>query len=423
MIRGCPFFRLRPVQRARRFLWWSARVVSAVLWISLATLPAGASFSRPDVSAPPRASKDIPVLAYYYIWFDPKSWDRAKRDLPLLGRYSSDDREVMRQHIRWAMAAGIDGFIVSWKDTDNLSGRLELLIEEAQEEEFKLAIIYQGLDVERKPIGIDQIGADLDQFRVRYAGEEVFDLFARPLIIWSGTWEYTRAEIAEVTESRRGDLLILGSERNASSYQHIADLVDGDAYYWSSVNPDTYPGYPEKLQEMGELVHAHDGLWIAPAAPGFDARLIGGTRVVEREDGAMLEEQFRAALSSSPDAIGLISWNEFTENSHVEPSCIYGVRSLEVLARLEEGLPPTGVPECDTAAFSAIQASPVARSLEPSGTPATADDQIPADFDSSSPGGTGASPYGLIVLGALGGAMAASLMVLVWRARVLPQSP
>ena len=421
MIRGCPFFRLRLGERAWRFLWWSARTASAVLWIGLAILPA--SFSRLDASATPRAGEDIPVLAYYYIWFDPESWDRAKRDLPLLGRYSSDDREVMRQHIRWAMAAGIDGFIVSWKDTDVLSGRLELLIEEAQKEEFKLAIIYQGLDFERKPIGIDQIAADLDQFRDRYAGEEVFDLFARPLIIWSGTWEYTRAEIAEVTASRRGDLLILGSERNASSYQHIADLVDGDAYYWSSVNPDTYPGYPEKLQEMGELVHANGGLWIAPAAPGFDARLIGGERVVEREGGAMFEEQFRAAISSSPDAIGLISWNEFTENSHVEPSCVYGVRSLEVLARLKYGMPPTVVPDCDTAAFSAIQASPLAGSMEPLGTPATADDRIPADFDSSSPGGTDASPYGLIVVGALGGAIATSLVVLVRRAHMQSESP
>src|SRR5437868_9901085 len=24
----------------------------------------------------------IPVLAYYYIWFDPQSWDRAKKDYP-----------------------------------------------------------------------------------------------------------------------------------------------------------------------------------------------------------------------------------------------------------------------------------------------------------------------------------------------------
>ena len=34
----------------------------------------------------PMASPDsTPVLAYYYIWFDVGSWNRAKADYPLLG--------------------------------------------------------------------------------------------------------------------------------------------------------------------------------------------------------------------------------------------------------------------------------------------------------------------------------------------------
>ena len=61
------------------------------------------------------ASDPTPVLAYYYIWFDATSWKRAKTDYPVLGRYSSDERRVMRQHVRWAKQSGIDGFIVSWK--------------------------------------------------------------------------------------------------------------------------------------------------------------------------------------------------------------------------------------------------------------------------------------------------------------------
>ena len=43
--------------------------------------------------------------------------------IPLLGRYSSDDRGVMRQHVAWAKRAGIDGFIVSWKSTPVLNRR------------------------------------------------------------------------------------------------------------------------------------------------------------------------------------------------------------------------------------------------------------------------------------------------------------
>ena len=37
----------------------------------------------------------IPLMAYYYIWYDTQTWDRAKIDYPLLGRYSSDDRSIM----------------------------------------------------------------------------------------------------------------------------------------------------------------------------------------------------------------------------------------------------------------------------------------------------------------------------------------
>ena len=41
-----------------------------------------------------------------------------------------------------------------------------------------------------------------------------------------------------------------------------------------------------------------------------------------------------AATALAPDAVGLISWNEFTENSYVEPSQNFGTRYLDVLAGL-----------------------------------------------------------------------------------------
>ena len=111
------------------------------------------------------SSNPIPVFAYYYIWFDPTSWDKDKIDYPLLGHYSSDDPAVMRQHIEWAKGAGIKAFIVSWKSTDKLDPRLEQLIEIAKEEDFKLAINYEGLDEQRNPLPITQIAA---RFRLFY---------------------------------------------------------------------------------------------------------------------------------------------------------------------------------------------------------------------------------------------------------------
>lgn len=295
----------------------------------------------------------IPVLAYYYIWFDAKSWDRAKTDYPLLGHYSSDNADVMRQHIQWAKAAGIDGFIVSWKSTEKLNRRLDQLVELSDQENFKLAIIYQGLDFERNPLRSEQVDADLIYFIDRYAAHPVFDLFGKPVVIWSGSWEFSAQEIQSVAEPKRDRVLVLASEKNVEGYQRLADLVDGNAYYWSSVNPATHPGYPEKLAAMGKAVHDKGGVWIAPAAVGFDARLIGGTTVVERQDGETLRIEMDTAFQSSPDVIGLISWNEFSENSHIEPSLTFGNRYLQVLTKILN-VPAPKVNDFDSSAPAGI---------------------------------------------------------------------
>jgi hypothetical protein len=148
-------------------------------------------------------------------------------------------------------------------------------------------------------------------------------------------------------------------------------------------NPETFPGYEEKLTNLGQAVHANGGLWVAPASPGFDARLIGGTTVVERNNGATLLRELNSAQMSSPDVIGLISWNEFSENTQLEPSSRYGQQALEVLTR---------------------------RQISPSPTF--------QDFDSSAPATTNQnSYYGLYILGALILFFGGSVTLLFYRLR------
>ncbi|MFC5994857.1 hypothetical protein ACFQE5_11620 [Pseudonocardia hispaniensis] len=288
----------------------------------------------PPTSVAPGARPAVPVFAYYYIWFNPSTWDRPLHDFPSLGRYSSDDADVMRRHIRLAAAAGLTGFIVSWKGTEALDRRLAQLVELARAESFSLAVIYEALDARREPLPVERVQADLTAFRQRYGDDPVFGLLGSPVVIWSGTWRYSPPEVARVTDAVRGGLSVLASERDVEGYQRLADLVAGNAYYWSSVDPREHPGHAAKLREMGEAVHRHDGLWVAPFAPGFDARRVGGTSVVDRRDGATLRESYSAAVASSPDALGLISWNEFGEATHVEPSVNFGPRYVEVLADL-----------------------------------------------------------------------------------------
>ena len=196
--------------------------------------------------APGRAH--IPTLAYYYQWFTPSSWDRAKVDYPLVGRYSSDDEAVMRRQVAQAKAAGIDGFIVSWKDLPVNNRRLEALMAVARSMSFKLAVIYEGLNFGRAPLPARTVGADLQMFLRDYAADPVFKIFDKPLVIWSGTWKFSAEDIERVTRPLRASLLVLASEKSPQGYARVAHSVDGDAYYWSSVNPAADSGYPAEAR-------------------------------------------------------------------------------------------------------------------------------------------------------------------------------
>ena len=82
---------------------------------------------------------------------------------------------------------------------------------------------------------------------------------------------------------------------------------------------------------MSAAVHADGKFWIAPFArastPGWSA----GPRPSARRTARPCAPSTRPRSASSPDALGLISWNEFSENTYVEPSTKFGHRYLDVL--------------------------------------------------------------------------------------------
>jgi hypothetical protein len=339
------------------------RAIAAVTLLAAAALSHVITVPASDSSSSPagRAAPAIPLFAFYYIWFDPASWQRAKIDYPQLGRYSSDDSRVMRQHIEWAKSAGIDGFIVSWKDTPLNDRRLRSLMDVARQEHFHLAMIYQGLDFQRNPLPATQVAADFQTFRTEYADDPVFyHLGGKALTIWSGTWSFSHADVAKVTGPVRDHLLVLNTQKNVQDYRQLADVTDGDAYYWSSVNPATNAEYGRKLSAMSQAVHQDGKYWIAPFAPGFNAGLVGGTSIVDRANGRTLRTEYAAAVASSPDMLGLISWNEFSENTYVEPSVKYGdtyLRTLRDLRQLPNVEPSTAMDSSDEAAISGTRRS------------------------------------------------------------------
>jgi hypothetical protein len=281
-------------------------------------------------SAPPIDARHVPVYAYFYQWFNAASWNRAKQDFPLAGKYSSDDPHVLRDQVHQAQAAGIEGFLTSWKRTDPLDRRLELLLRVAHDERFDVGVVYQGLDFARRPLPIATVESDMVYLVTRWGSELSATTKARPLIIWTGTDEFSVRDVQRVRSALSGRAELLAASKSVSGYERVADLVDGNAYYWSSANPAA-EATSTKLTEMGAAVHAHHGLWIAPAASGFDGRTLGRTRVIPRDAGMTLTRSLAVAFATRPDAVGVISWNEWSENTYIEPGERYGQQELVAL--------------------------------------------------------------------------------------------
>jgi hypothetical protein len=315
-----------------------ALTVAAALLLSVGSNPASAfaAGASPGAStagtgsAAPASSDPVPVYAYFYQWFTPSSWNRAKSDLPLAGKYSSDDAHILRSQIEQARRAGVDGFLTSWKSTPTLNKRLDLLIATARTEQFDLGVVYEALDFNRNPLPISTVKRDL-LYLVSSRGNAVTSTYyGRPVIIWTGTDQYSVSDVQSVRTALGDRAYLLAASKSVAGYERLASQVDGEAYYWSSADPSS-PATLAKLTAMSKAVHAHHALWIAPASSGFDGRTLGNTRVIARDKGQTLIHSLNNAFATAPDGVGVISWNEWSENTYIEPGQKYGNEELLAL--------------------------------------------------------------------------------------------
>ena len=96
------------------------------------------------------------------------------------------------------------------------------------------------------------------------------------------------------------------------------------------------------------------------------SRLVGGRSVVPRNAGQTLRTEYATAVQSAPDVLGLISWNEFSENTYVEPSVNYGRLYLQVVGQLRGAPAPS--PSSASAAEPGTGRSSSAAAPESSGS-------------------------------------------------------
>lgn len=279
------------------------------------------------------------LWAFYYPWYSTDDWSSSQLlDHPITP-YSSSDRDVLTRHIEQAKSAGIDGFISSWwgPDSPDTEPILRTLLDQALLKNFKIAIYFETLAGQGgSPLGEEEITRWLDYVIRKYGSHPAFyKLDGKPLIvIWASgtvpldTW-------ARIFASLRADGL---DAAYLSMGYNLGDLKVFDGFHEYGVFND--PDLARTDLATGRAVRYASlladepvrKLWVATAQPGYDDTLLSGREglVKERDGGDYYRYTFEAALQSDPDWIFITSWNEWWENTHIEPSQAFGNLYLKI---------------------------------------------------------------------------------------------
>src|SRR5262249_54846525 len=113
-----------------------AASVSLVLVLTLVALGA----------EPERRPAERFLGAYYYPWYYKERWtNEPVTNTPKLGWYSSDDRKVAADHVRWAKQADLDFFLVSWLSPEGREGKnlRQAVLPELEAARFRFALLYE----------------------------------------------------------------------------------------------------------------------------------------------------------------------------------------------------------------------------------------------------------------------------------------
>ena len=283
---------------------------------------------------------------YMGFWAGGTSWDwqaDVLSDRPAIGSYDSRDGGVAGTQIDQAKGAGIDAFVVSWYgvgDGTTTTPALNNLLDRAGERGFQIGAAIDAFSPEfnNSPDAVINSLNWLVHDRsnhpayLRYEGRPViFFMFQANLGLSASEWQ----NIRNTVDPNRNTLWIAEGVNGCCLYGGAMDGMYAFNLAWANGSSGQYSAQRQRT------VNAGGSLYIPTVHPGWDETLVAqrdgrpnptGNR--GRNDGQFLANSFQGAVASGANVILIGTWNEFVENSHIEPSVNYGSQSLDILRPL-----------------------------------------------------------------------------------------
>jgi glycosyltransferase involved in cell wall biosynthesis len=297
-----------------------------------------------------RSARRIQLGAHYYPWYRagaaPEHWNENKEfapvaDMPVGGSYSSTRPTLIRRHLRVAADAGLDFFIVNLQVTFQGFGATEMKaarqmfrIAEEQGSGFKLAVL---LSVSTEDAAVIQRA--IDTVREEFMTSRIYHKWEGRPLLWyylSGPFMgYFFFQHQELARANRG---IHPIATGAMVYnKFLPRLLRQFFKGWCLYSPleVAAPEMREALWTKGYRdFHENGGaIRVFTVSPGYDDsrvqsyhRMHNPHRVVPRYGLGTYREMQECALrlNPAPELVVVTSFNEFHENTHIEPSQRFG---------------------------------------------------------------------------------------------------
>lgn len=285
-------------------------------------------------TAPAQAQTERQVYAFYFGWWTGESWgDERLIDRPR-ATYDSRDAGAVGRHIDQAKSVGIDAFIMSWfgpKDNNLTQQVFGILLDQANARGFKA-----GAAVDMYETGynnsVEEVRTSLAHLindRVHHPAYLRYD--GKPVIYF---WNQDRFSVAQWREIRSqvdpDHNTIWVMEGVSTGYLSVFDGLYLFNTVWSNNPAATAATWQTRTQQAG-------GWFYTPTVlPGWNdvTGRANPTPTRNRADGEYLTRSWNGAAASGADVILITSWNEYFENSHIEPSEQYGSQALDILRPL-----------------------------------------------------------------------------------------
>jgi hypothetical protein len=296
-----------------------------------------AAFMGTSHSVLPRVDTRKLVLSFYYPWYTTYQ-DAGLAEQPSDPRSTYDQAGVTSMTAQ-AKANGVDGFVVSWSGAAIDDTQMGLAVN-AADTEGQVITGYIESAMSGGSYGSPSEARELSWITqlLKYSSNSAFLKTSAgvPIVFVYKMDELTAAQWQDLLSQLKTvygeQVALVGDDPDAAylPYEygvHNYGAVDTQANL-TAYSFNTSLG----LKEHAALYGGTSPLFVGTASPGYDDQALRGNQnpVVPRNGGTRYVQTWDAALAGEPDWMLVTSWNEWFEDTAIEPGTASGDAALGI---------------------------------------------------------------------------------------------